>query len=100
MTKNNLISESVILGPNDKGERQAGNATQPESSATKSPETVNSQAGGQFAPAPLFGHHIVKIPKGSTYYTYLKDESQLPLYNSMPENHRAIFRPKFYAKES
>src|SRR3990167_7303423 len=37
---------------NDQAERQAGNATQPENSATDSPKTVNPQAGGQFAPAP------------------------------------------------
>jgi len=41
--------------PNDQAERQAGNATQPESRTTKPPKTVNPKAGGQFAPAPLFG---------------------------------------------
>ena len=34
-------------------ERQAGNATQPESNTTKSLETVNPQADGQFASAHL-----------------------------------------------
>ena len=40
-----------LIEPNDQAERQAGNATQPESSVTKSPKTVNPQTGSQFAPA-------------------------------------------------
>jgi len=45
--------------PNDQAERQAGNATQPESSVTKSPKTVNPQAGGQFALAPLLSENKI-----------------------------------------
>jgi len=52
---NSFTTERVIRESNDQAERQAEKATQPENSATKSPKTVNLQAGGQFAPVPLLG---------------------------------------------
>jgi len=45
------VAYTVSYLPNDKAERQAGNVTQPKSSATKPPKTVNLKAGNQFAPA-------------------------------------------------
>jgi len=61
MKSNKIIFKKHGVKTNDKAERLAGNAMQPESSVTKSLETVNPQAGGQFVPAPLFGESVIKI---------------------------------------